>query len=164
MMRLVMSSTYPSVQIKTNYPELNIRQVVSQVQIVSIGPILEINQKESYAEIGMGGQQDFNAKVREASYHKVLEGIGRWVREGDTVLNRAGLWQEVMVFADLARVQMAAEIPELNVQAVPRARPEIRFYHELKMNWAPGGAEIDVTVRPPDIRWQMGQVTIDVRA
>lgn len=163
MMRLAISSTYPSATIKTFQPEVKIRQRITQVQIDRSGPLVEIDQSQCYGELGFGGHVELSSRIKERNYEKVLEGIGRLAWEGDQVMNRAGRFREEMIFSDLAKRRWDEKIPELNVRAAPSTRPKIQFHHEQSINWQPGGAEIEVAVRPPDIRWQMGEVIVDVR-
>lgn len=161
-MKLTIHTTYPSIKIKSYQPEAEIKQKITQVKIERSAPFVEIDQQQSHGELGFGSYAELNSKIREVSYQKALEGIARLAREGDEVMNRAGMFVEEMIFADLAKGQMEAEILELNVQAAPRTRPRIKFHHEQQISWEPGGAEIEFDVRPPDFTWQLGKVKVDV--
>ncbi len=161
-MRLIINTTYPSAEIKSHQPRAEITQRIAQVRIERKGPLVEIDQRESYGELGLGGYTELNAKIREKNYTQALEGIARIAREGDEVMNRAGLFLEEMIFSDLAKRRLEAQMPELNVQVAPRTRPTIKFHHEQRISWESGGAEIKFHVRPPDIVWRLGEVTLDV--
>lgn len=161
-MRLTISTTYPIAKIKTHLPEAQIKQKIIQVKIDRNTPLVEIDQRQSYGELGLGGYAEFNTKIREKNFQEALAGIARLAQEGDEVMNRAGLFLEEMIFADLAKRRWAEDIPELNVQAAPRTRPTIKFHHEQSITWEPGGAEIEFYLRPPHIDWQLGKTKLDV--
>lgn len=160
---LTIRTTYPSFKLESDQPRADIEQKVSQVQIKTSGPEVEIDQEQSRNELGLGGYRYLSQQVRESSYQKVLAGIARVAGEGDEVMNRAGMFREEMIFADQAKRRMDAQIPELNVQAAPRTRPRISFHYTQEITWDQGGAAITHYVRPPTITWNLGGVKVDVR-
>lgn len=160
---LRISTTYPRFEVDYHWPRAQIEQRVSQVQIETEGPRLEIDQRQSRAEVGMGGLEHFSRTVRDQAREKALTAIGETARDGDEVLARAGHFREEMIFADQARRKLEAQIPELNIKAVPVTRPKITFHYSQDLNWQRGGVTITHQVRPPTITWQLGGVTIDVR-
>lgn len=159
---LQITTTYPSFQVEYHWPRAQIEQRVSQVQIQSQGPEMEIDQLQSRNELGIGGFQHFSHKVRDQAKHKAIEAIGKMAAEGDEVMMRAGHFREEMIFAEQARRNMLEQVPELNIKSAPTTRPRIKFHYEQEINWDQGGVKITHQVRPPTITWKMGGVYVDV--
>ncbi|HHY15867.1 MAG TPA: hypothetical protein GX521_07305 [Firmicutes bacterium] len=141
---------------------MEIKQQVSQIQIERSGPEINIEQAECLNELGAGSYVDLSLQIRQAAYEKVLTAIAALSREGDEVMAKAGRFQERMIFSEIYSARMAAEIPELNIEAAPRTRPKIDFHYEMGISWAAGGAEIEYRGSPPRISWEMGAVRIQV--
>ncbi len=160
---LEITSTYPSFELETYWPRAEIRQEVGQMEIETIGPRMEIDQLQSRNELGIGGFEYYSHQVRDAALQKTIEAIGKMAAQGDEVVQRAGHFREEMVFADQARREMEAQIPELNIRAAPRTRPRIDFEYRQEINWSQGGVNITHQVRPPRIDWTLGGVQVDVR-
>lgn len=157
------TSTYSRFELEYHWPRAEIEQRVSQVQIKGSGPEIEIDQMQSRNELGIGGFKHYSYQVRDNAYQKVMEALAQIAAEGDEVMNRAGHFREEMIFADQAVRRMDAKIPELNIRAAPRTRPNINFHYTQELDWDQGGAIITHQVRPPDITWHPGGVKVDMR-
>lgn len=162
-MRLQITTVYPRFAVEYHWPRAEIRQEVTRVQVRTEGPVVEIDQRHCWADLGLAGPMDFAKQVRDEARFETVEAIGRIAAEGDEVVKRAGHFREEIIFADQARRRMDERIPELNVQAVPKAPPRIKFHYAMELDWSPGGAVIEHHVRPPTITWQLGGVYVDVR-
>lgn len=160
---LQITTTYPSFQVEYYWPRAQIEQQVAQVQIVSDGPRLEIDQQQSRNELGNGGLENFSRQARDQALQKTLESITKMAQAGDEVMQRAGHFREEIIFADQAKREMDERIPELNIKAAPTTRPNINFHYTQEINWDPGGVTIIHQVRPPTITWNLGGVHVDVR-
>ncbi|HPT83792.1 MAG TPA: DUF6470 family protein [Limnochordia bacterium] len=160
---LQITTVYPRFSVEYYWPRAEIKQQLSQVQIRTSGPVVEIDQRECWADLGLPNLPDFSKQVRDQARSKTLEAIGKIAAEGDEVVERAGHWREEIVFADQARRRMDERIPELNIRPAPTARPKIDFHYELKLDWSRGGVEITHHIQPPVITWQLGGVYVDVR-
>lgn len=160
---LQITTVYPKFNLETHFPQANIKQKVIRFDIKRSGPSIEIDSMQSRNELGIGGYDYLSKKIRNESYEKVLAAIKQIAWEGDDVVNRAGHFREEMIFADHAKMRIAAEIPELNIRSAPQTRPKIDFHFEQKIYWEPGGVEITHFIQDPEISWQLGYVQVDVR-
>lgn len=160
---LTIETVYPSLQVQTYQPEIRIKQEFIQMEIEKSHPSLQIEQKQSLRELGLGDCAGLRQKIKEVSYQKILAGIAEYARDGDAVLNRAGGLREEMIFTDLLKEKRETELCELNVQASPRTRPKIEFRHEQKISWRGGGVKIAFQLRPPELTWKLGRVTVDIQ-
>ncbi|HHT43020.1 MAG TPA: hypothetical protein GX014_06405 [Firmicutes bacterium] len=160
---LQITTVYPRFSVEYHWPRAEIKQQVSQLQVKTYGPELEIDQRQSRAELGLPGLYHFSRQVRDEARSKTINAIGQIAAEGDEVVQRAGHFREEIIFADQARRRMDARIPELNIKAAPTTRPEIRFHYGQELDWNQGGVDIKHYVRPPTITWQLGGVYVDVR-
>lgn len=160
---LTISTTYPRFDLEYHWPKAQIEQRISQVQIKTTGPQMEIDQVQSRNELGIGTYSYLSHQIRDQAYQEVMSAIAQMSQEGDEVMNRAGLFKEEMIFADQAKRRLDARIPELNIKAAPQSRPKIRFHYKNEIHWNEGGTRINHEIRPPTMNWQMGEVKIDVR-
>lgn len=155
------TSTYTSFNLTTYPPQAQIEQRVGQFKFKTNGPRIEIDSRQSRNELGIGGYQYMSEQIRQKSYEKTLEAIGQIAQEGNEVMDRAGHFREEMIFSSISRRRMDEKIPELNVAAAPRTRPEIRFYYDQDIVWDQGGAFITHQIRPPDLNWEKGAVKVE---
>ena len=160
---LQITSTYPSFELEVYWPRAEIQQEVTEMQIQTTGPEIEIDQMQSRNELGFGGFGYYSRQVRDGAYQKTTEAIGRMVAAGDEVVQRAGHFREEMILAEQAKRATRERIPELNIRAAPSTRPKISFDYRQDINWSQGGVNITHQVRPPKITWSLGGVTVDVR-
>lgn len=162
-MMLQITSTYPRMNVEIYWPEAEMQQKVSQIQISTVGPELQIDQQQSRNELGIVDITYSRQQVRDAAYQKTMEAIANIAAQGDEVVQRAGHFKEEMIIADQAKRATAAKIPELTIRAAPRTRPQIRFNYRQEISWNQGGVNIEHQVRPPEITWKLGGVNVDVR-
>lgn len=160
---LQITTVYPRFDLAYHWPRAEIRQQVSQVQVKTEGPRLEIDQRRCWAELGMPRLEDFARQVRDTAQNTTLQAIADIAAAGDEVVERAGHFREEMIFADQARRSILESIPELTVQAAPTSRPEIRFFYAQQIDWRQGGVSIKHYIHPPTITWHLGGVYVDVR-
>lgn len=160
---LQITSTYPRMNVEIYWPEAEMQQKVSQIQISTVGPELQIDQQQSRNELGIVDITYSRQQVRDAAYQKTMEAIANIAAQGDEVVQRAGHFKEEMIIADQAKRATAAKIPELTIRAAPRTRPQIRFNYRQEISWNQGGVNIEHQVRPPEITWKLGGVNVDVR-
>ena len=160
---LRITTVYPRFDLEYHWPRAEIQQQVTRVQIKTEGPVVEIDQRQCWAELGLPSPLGYSKQVRDEARLKTLEAIGKLAAEGDEVVERAGHFREEIIFADQAKRRMDERIPELNIQAVPTTPPKISFHYQLELDWSPGGVAITHDVRPPTITWHLGGVYVDVR-
>lgn len=160
---LEITTTYPSFELEYHWPRAEIKQQVSQIQITHSGPEIEIDQRQSSNELGIGNFGYYGRQVRARAYQKAVEAIGKISAAGDEVVMRAGHFREEMILADQAKRLMEEQIVELNIQAAPHTRPKIDFHYKQEISWNQGGVVITHQVRPPGITWNLGGVQVDVR-
>lgn len=160
---LQITSTYSTMDLEIYWPRADIEQRVSQVQIRTIGPEMQIDQLQSRNELGIGGFGYYSRQVRDSAYQKTIEAIGKMAAAGDEVVQRAGHFREEMILAEQARRAMLEEVPELNIRAAPATRPKISFNYKQEISWNQGGVNIRHRIRPPEITWTLGGVKVDVR-
>lgn len=160
---LQITSTYPRIEVEIHWPRAEMQQKVSQIQIKTNGPKLEIDQLQCRNELGIGGFVHYSHQVRDGAYQRVIEAIGKMAAAGDEVVERAGHFKEEMILAEQAKRETAGIIPELTIRAAPRTRPQIRFDYGQEISWNQGGVNITHQVRPPEITWHLGGVKVDVR-
>lgn len=160
---LEIRSAYPRFDLEIYWPRAEIKQQTAQMEVKTYGPRMEIDQLQCRNELGFGGFGYYSSQVREHAFQKTIEAIGKMATQGDEVVQRAGHFREEMIFADQARREMEAQIPELNVRAAPRTRPKIQFEYRQEINWSQGGVNITHQLRPPRIEWTLGGVEVDVR-
>lgn len=161
---LQITTVYPRFSVEYHWPRAEIKQQVSQVQIRTEGPIVQIDQRQCWADLGLPRLPGFSRQVRDEARQKTLEAIAKTAAEGDEVVDRAGHLREEIIFADQARRRMDERIPELNIRPAPTTRPQITFLYDLQLDWSRGGVEITHHIQPPTITWQLGGVYVDVRA
>ena len=162
-MRLQITTVYPRFAVEYHWPRAEIRQEGTRGQGRTEGPVGEIDQRHRWADLVLDGPMDFAKQGRDEARFETVEAIGKIAAEGDEVAKRAGHNREDIIFADQARRSMDERIPELNVQAVPKAPPRIKFHYSMELDWSPGGAVFKHQVRPPSITWQFCGVFVDVR-
>ena len=160
---LQITSTYPRMNVEIYWPVAEMQQQVSQIQISTVGPELQIDQQQSRNELGIVDITYSRQQVRDAAYQKTMEAIANIAALGDEVVQRAGHFKEEIILADQAKRATEAKIPELTIRAAPRTRPQIRFNYRQEISWNQGGVNIKHQVRPPEITWKLGGVNVDVR-
>ncbi len=158
-MSLSIGISYPRSQIQVTQPQGEIRQRLTQARMEYRGPQLEIDQQQPMNEVGLGDLWHFTTKVAEEGRQMVLAGVAKRAQEGDAF---ARDMRSQDVSARLAVEAMRSEIPELNVDMVPKTRPTIRFDYQLEIGWQPGSLDINVKTYPPEIQWMMGSVHISM--
>lgn len=156
-MNLVISTSYPQVQIDINWPDARISQRVGYFNSNYTGPKMTIDQRAAWIELGMGDLRNFVEENAAAAKYIVYNHIGRVASEGDRLAD------EIMnrdTIANIAKEKIYAEIPEINVDIKPRTPPRITSNYDLDLQWISGEAELEIFVRPPKIDWVMGVIDI----
>jgi len=159
-MRLTINTILPRLHIHYFWPRMQIQQELPQVQIETYGPELEIDQEQAWAELGIGNNTYLGQQIRERAYERVLQGIQEMAQEGDRIMNSVGLFQEDLILPDIVKERMDREIPELNVDVVPKTKPKIRFDYGHDIQWRIGGVITECELRPPMITLEKGEVQI----
>jgi len=161
-MELRIQTTFPQLDINYIWPRLVINQQPTQIRVETSGPKVEIDQREAWSEIGYSARPLFNKQISDLSRAAVLKGIRRYAQDGDRVVRSLGKVDMRKVTPQIVKERDREKIPELNVAAVPRTRPKVKFAYEATVDWVEGWVTIHAITQPPEITWQLGSVDIFV--
>lgn len=158
-MHFAIRTTYPYAKIEYRWPQSKIQQQVGRFEFQYHGPEIKIDQQDSFNEIGMGDWRYFSKRNSRESCLAVYNGIAKAAQEGDRFA-REMTDQDTVI--QLAKEGMQQAIPELNVEVVPKTMPTIDMRYELDIHWQNGKADIEFSIYPPKVEWEMGSVDITV--
>ncbi len=150
--------SYPKVIIKNHLPEGRVETRDTELQIRTSGPTMEVDNRAAFEELGIITPARFSqenaASGREAATYCVLKYARLGDRYAREMVSQATVAQE-------AKEEARDPLPELNVDLVPKSRPQITFHFEQEISWREGEIRIEFQIHPPNIQWQMGEIHIN---
>ncbi len=158
-MHITINTSYPQIKIDYQLPQSKIVQEIGNFEYDYQGPSIVIDQQDAMNELGMGTLSYFVQQNTNTAQEKAFLGIARRSREGDRLANEMHL-KDTLV--RLAIEQSFDQIPEINVDVLPKSRPRIEMNYQLSMRWNQGGPQIDFISYPPQIDFVKGNVEIQV--
>lgn len=161
-MELRIETTFPQLDIKYIWPRLEIDQKLTEIRVETSGPKVIIDQRDAWADIGLKERPLLNQQIKALSHAAVLNGIRRYAQDGDRIMRSLGKVDMRRIMGQIVKERDRAKIPELNVEAVPKARPKIEFEYSTTIDWIEGWLSINAVIHPPQITWQLGSVDISV--
>lgn len=155
--RIGIEHTPAEMQIRCQSADLTIRQELGQIEIRREPPGVEIDLKEAFGDLGLRKPDQVAWESRASAWRGFRLSLDRMVAEGDR-LGRIELGGRPII--ELAR-ENTTDHKELNVQALPRTRPQIRpIGGEFAYQYVLGGVEIEIEPTFPEIRYYPGSVHI----
>lgn len=130
----------PRVDVDTAYPQVHIEQELPRVRIDQTPPLGEIGLQRS---LELARTLSLRARQRAA------EAIVAYAREGDMFLDV----HKGVTVGRVAKAKAEAELPELNVEALPKSRPRIDVE---------GGLAVDVRLGGVEVEAERGHVKVDL--
>lgn len=159
-MQLIISTNYPSCRIYCRPPVSEIKQEVGHFEFKYQGPRIEIEQQDALNEIGLGNLDYLIKGIYTKAKYIVLESIAKYARDGDRFAAEMTSQDTV---AQLAKENSYQEIPELNVDILPKTKPKVILNYDVDIHWCEGRAQIDFHTYPPKIDWVKGSVDVTVK-
>ena len=156
-MHLRITTVYPQLRIDIQWPRLQINQQVGYFEYEYEGPAIHIDQRQPRNELGMGDLDYFMRNVAAAGHQTAIRGIARRAQEGDRIAREMTTQNTV---AQLAKEQSFEELPEINVDIMPKTRPAITAVYRVNIRWIDGGADIRADIHPPRIDVIKGRVDV----
>lgn len=145
---LSMRSFRPSMTVSTQRPELNVQNRPVRVKI---------DQSQCFSEAGLKGIFELNRDIAQEGRQAVLEGIAQMVADGNTM---AAIQHKSEAVVELA-VEKSLPLPaDFNITFIPRSRPLIEVEGGVSFNPTPGRVNLQVEVRPTEIKYQPYQIDI----
>ncbi len=158
-MHLRINSSYPQVKIGCQLPRIQIQQQLGHFEYQYEGPRIYIDQRQPRNELGMGDLDHFRRTVSLAGRQAALERIARWAREGDRFAREMTTQNTV---ARLAKERSFEEIPDINVDSMPKTRPKITTIYDLEIRWIDGDTDIEFMISKPRIELVKGKVEVSL--
>lgn len=159
-MQLIISTNPPSCRIDYRLPISEIKQEVGYFEFRYHGPKIEIEQQDALNEIGLGNLDYLVKSDYTNAKHIVLESIAKTARDGDRFAAEM-ISQDTA--AQLAKEISYQEIPEINVDILPKTKPKVTMDYDLDIHWVEGQTQIDFHTYPPKIDWVKGSIDITVK-
>ena len=107
--------------------------------------------------MGLGNIGYLLKQDEEYSKRLVLEGIAKRAREGDRLVAEM---TNPDTIAQLAKENSRGQVPEINVEILPKTRPKIIMNYDLDVEWQDGGTQIEFRIHPVTIEWVRGGVEV----
>jgi len=138
-----------SFKLKTTAPELKHSNTLPEIADIDL----------SQCRTDMGYPQPHVAALqwRDAAKFHALEYVGAKAAEGDMLM----AIERGITIGDIVERESFPEAAEINIDAVPKARPSISFkYGEMQSQLSRGNVKIDVSDKPVTLDYDRAKVNI----
>lgn len=149
--RVHLNIAEPRIEVDLQHPEVRISQEQPRVLIDQTAPLADIGLKRSLA-LARSSAADGRERAAEATV--------AYAREGDMYLDV----HKGVTVGQVIKARTQEEVPELNIEALPRSRPAIEAVEgELAIDVVPGGVRVQAHLGKVALELEEGQVTVSAK-